>query len=117
MKNVVPLKKKLRVPSKFNAEEFFSNYFGIIVGDDCKPSIVELKVAADQVKYFESLPLHYSQKAIETTQDYTVFQYFLVPTLDFRQEILSHGPAVTVLSPEYFRQEVLDDIKNMVSNY
>lgn len=117
MLNVVPTKKALKVPAKFNAKEFFSNYFGIIVGEECKPSIVDIKVIADQVKYVETLKLHDTQTAIEVTPEYTVFRYYLVPTFDFRQELLSRGPSVEVLSPEWFRDEVKGDILGMMKNY
>ena len=117
MLGVVQTKKVLKVPAKFDAKEYFSNYFGIIVGNDCKPSIVEIKVAADQVKYIETLKLHESQTVIETTPEYSVFRYCLVPTFDFRQEILSHGPDMEVLSPEWFREEVKQDIVGMMKNY
>ena len=117
MKNAVQTKKKLKVPAKFNAEEFFSGYFGIIVGDNCKPSTVEIKVDEDQVKYFESLPLHHSQTPVVTTEDYTIYQYHLVPTFDFRQEVLRHGPSVEVLTPEWFRDEVAEDVRNMMKRY
>lgn len=119
MKNAVQTTKKLKVPARFNAVEFFANYFGIIVGNDCKPSTVELRVVADQVKYFESLPLHDSQTKVQSASndEYTVFQYHLVPTFDFRQEILRHGPDVEVLSPEWFRDEVKADIAQMYKNY
>ena len=116
MKNVTPLNRNLKVPSRFNAEEFFSNYFGVIV-DGRKPSIVRLKVAADQVRYFESLPVHKSQRVIESTPDYSVFQYQIVPTFDFRQEILSHGPAVEVLAPEELRDEIAADVAQMHKIY
>lgn len=110
-------KKKLDVPKDFNASEFFSNYYGIIVGTDVAPTLVELKVSADQVKYIESLPLHHSQTVVEQTEDYTVFQYHLVPTFDFKQEILSRGPFVKVLSPEWFADEVAADVKEMMKLY
>ena len=116
MKNVTPLNRNLKVPSRFNAEEFFSNYFGVIV-DGRKPSTVKLKVAADQVRYFESLPVHKSQRVIESTPDYSVFQYQIVPTFDFRQEILSHGPAVEVLAPEELRDEIAADVAQMHKIY
>ena len=116
MKNVTPLNKNLKVPSRFNPEEFFSNYFGVIV-DGRKPSIVQLKVAADQVRYFESLPVHKSQRVIESTPEYSVFQYQIVPTFDFRQEILSHGPAVEVLAPEELRDEIAADVTQMHKIY
>lgn len=110
-------KVKLRIPSKFSASEFFANYFGIIVGDNCKPSTVEVRVRADQVKYFESLPLHSTQTAIETTPQYTVYRYHMVPTFDFKQELLGRGPTVKVLSPEWFRDEIAEDIKEMAKQY
>ena len=116
MKNVTPLNRNLKVPSRFNAEEFFSNYFGVIV-DGRKPSTVKLKVAADQVRYFESLPVHKSQRVIESTPDYSVFQYQIVPTFDFRQEILSHGSAVEVLAPEELRDEIAADVAQMHKIY
>lgn len=117
MLNVVPLKKKLKVPSKFNADEFFSNYFGITVDNDIKPSVVELKVFTPQVKYIESLPLHSSQMVVEATPEYTIFRYRLAPTYDFKQEVLRYGPDIQVLAPEWFRDEVASDVKAMVKLY
>ena len=110
-------KKALKVPAKFNAEEFFSNYFGVFVGRNCNPEIVELRVDAYQAKYMETLPLHPSQTVLSSDENYTVFRYFVVPTFDFKQEILSRGPDVEVLTPEWFRQEIMDDIAKMASRY
>lgn len=119
MINVVQTDQDYKLPAKFNAEKFFADYFGIIVGTDYEPIEVRIRVEKDQEKYFDTLPLHDSQHKVEaeSNEDYTIYRYHLATTFDFKQEILSRGPAVTVLSPEYFRQEVLDDIKNMVSNY
>lgn len=116
MINVIPLKKALKRPARFNAEEYFSNYFGVIV-DDRKPSLIDVKVVANQVKYFETLPLHKSQKLVESNPDYSIFRYYLVPTYDFTQEILSHGSAVEVISPEEFRDEIKREVEKMRENY
>ena len=78
---------------------------------------VELKVTAGQVKYFESLPLHASQEVVESTPEYTLFRYRLVPTYDFKQEILRHGPRVEVLAPDWFRDELRSDIEAMARHY
>lgn len=117
MINAVQSKKKLKVPARFNAQEFFSNYFGIIVGSDARPTTVEIKVSADQVKYIKTLPLHASQTLIEETPEYSIYQFHLVPTFDFKQEILSHGPDYEVLSPEWYRDEIKEDIAQMYKNY
>ena len=119
MINITQTNLNYRIPAKFNAEKFFADYFGVIVGTDWEPMEIKIKVVNNQVKYFDSLPLHDSQRKIEEESDehYTVYRYHLAPTHDFRQEILSHGPDVIVLSPEDFREEIMEDIKNMVSNY
>lgn len=116
MIRVVPLKKTLKMPAKFDAVDFFSNYFGVTV-DSRKPVVVKLKVVASQVRYFESLPIHHSQQTIERTQEYSILQYRLVPTYDFRQELLCHGPAVEVLEPEELREEMKSDIRQMFEIY
>lgn len=116
IRSVKETKNSLKVPKKFKADDFFSHFFGIIV-DKRTPETIRLKVDADQVKYYKSLPLHSSQKEIETTEVYTVFQYQLVPTFDFIQEILSKGPSVEVLAPESFRDEIHAEIKAMLARY
>jgi Predicted transcriptional regulator len=116
MINITPLNKALKKPAKFDAADFFSNYFGVTI-DSGEPVTVKLKVIAGQVRYFESLPLHHSQQIIERTPEYSILQYRLVPTYDFRQELLSHGPNVEILEPEELRNEIKADIVQMYENY
>lgn len=119
MINIFQTKKNYKLPEKFNAEKYFADYFGIIVSSDYEPQTVTIRVAKDQEKYFDSLPLHESQKKVEKESDeyYSVYRYHLAPTFDFKQEILSRGPAVEVLEPEAFREEIMDDIAKMASRY
>ena len=88
-----------------------------VILDDRKPSPVKIKVVSGQVRYIDSLPLHDSQQLIEETPEYGIFTYYLVPTYDFRQELLSHGPDVEVLEPEDLRDEMKADIAQMYKNY
>ena len=67
---------------------------------------MDLKVYGTQREYFRTLPLHHSQKEVETENEYSVFRYYFSPTYDFVQEILSHGCEVEVLFPEHLRNEV-----------
>lgn len=107
---------KFRIPARFNAEKYFANLFGVIASED-NPELVRLKVDADQVGYYKSLPLHSSQREIETTDEYSVFEYNLVPTYDFIQEVLSKGPFVEVLAPAKFRDLVHAYTKAMLNRY
>ena len=111
------LKNKLKIPRKFNASEFFLNHYGVSVSQDSKPEHVRIKVEESQVKYLETLPLHRTQKVVEQTDSHAVFDFFIVPTFEFKQEILSRGPFVEVLSPEWFREEIKEDIAEMAKNY
>ena len=115
--NVEEQEMAVNIPEDFDAADCFSRYFGIILSRDIPVETVELKVDADQVMYFRSLPLHPSQTESETNEQYSVFQYRLVPTFDFKQEILSHGCSVEVLAPETLRDEIHAEIKTMLRRY
>lgn len=117
VRDIKILDKPLLLPKDFNAAEFFSDYFGIIIGHNVKPSIVEIKASAEQAKYLESLPLHHSQTVVKATPDYTIFRYCLVPTFDLKQEILSRGSTLEVLSPEWFREEIINEAHKTLEKY
>lgn len=108
---------KFLFPVDFDAGSYFYNSFGIIVYDGSPAETVRLRVYDSKRKYFRTLPLHHSQREVEIRDDYSVFEYFVSPTFDFQQEILSHGDEVEVLAPEHFRREVGDIAVIMASYY
>ena len=119
MHNAMQTEESYKVPKKFNADRFFADYYGVVVGTDKEPQEVKIRVDNDQVSFFDSLPLHHSQQKLEDESDelYTVYRYHLAPSYDLKQEVLSHGPSVEVLSPIEFREEIMDDIATMASRY
>ena len=105
-----------RMPAKFNAHDFFSGIYGARVYPDMMAETVTVKATAMQANYFRSLPLHPSQEEIETTEDYSVFKYFLTPDYDFKQDILSFGTRVEIIEPESLRSEfrkMVNEIKKL----
>ena len=82
-----------------------------------KKENVLLKVMARQSMYFRSLPLHSSQKEVETHDDYSVFSYFLTTDYDLKQDILSFGDKVEVLEPKELRDEMKEMIKSLIIMY
>jgi hypothetical protein len=109
--------KTFKLPKDFHAETFFENSFGIIVDEDIAVCILKIKVYGNKRKFLKTLPLHHSQEEIETDESFSVFSYFLSPTFDFRQEILSHGDEIEVLSPQWFRDEIKDVVQRMNKLY
>lgn len=109
------LEEHFEIPKGFDAEEYFGNYFGVIIGEE--PEDVKIRVVPDQVKYFRTLPLHGSQRETVQEDGSSVFSYHIAPTFDFVQEILSHGTDVEVLEPAELRESVADIIAGMASRY
>ena len=109
------LDQDYEIPSDFDAEGFFSNYFGIIVSEE--PAEVKLRVEPFQANYFRTLPLHHSQKEAEPVDGWPVFTYRIAPTFDIIQEILSKGPDVEVLAPQSLRQDIADTAAAMHQLY
>ncbi len=102
------------LPDDFDAQEFFSSCFGIIVEPDKKIETVRLIVYGNQYKYIRSLPLHHSQKEIKTDKemDFKIFEYQLRPSFDFVKEILSYGDEIEVESPSWLRDVVANITRN-----
>ena len=67
--------------------------------------------------YLRTLPWHSSQKEVYQAKEYSEFEYFLRPTFDFRQEILSQGDEVEILEPVSFRQEIIEVLQNTMERY
>lgn len=109
------LEEHFEITKGFDAEEYFGNYFGVIIGEE--PEDVKIRVVPDQVKYFRTLPMHGSQRETVQEDGSSVFSYHIAPTLDFVQEILSHGADVEVLEPAELRESVADIIAGMASRY
>ena len=104
-------------PEDFSPQEYFADCFGIIVDADYKPEDVRLKVSAGQANYLRSLPLHSTQKEIERSGEYSIFQLHLCPEFDFQQEVLSMGEDIEVLEPIWVRKEIAGKIKRMWNKY
>ena len=110
-------REKFVLPAGFDAGEYFGDSFGIYTLENVAPQIVTVRVGEGQDRYFDSLPLHHSQTLVERSQGYSVYAYRLIPTFDFIQELLSHGDALEVLSPEPLRRLVAEKVARMNEFY
>ena len=109
--------QKFKMPKDFDAEEMYEDAYGIVIGKEEKVERIEINVYNNQAKYFRSLPLHSSQREIETSDSCSVFEYYLKPTYDFIQELLLHGPDVEVIHPNSLRQLMKQRIEEMAELY
>ncbi|HNY06191.1 MAG TPA: WYL domain-containing protein [Candidatus Egerieousia sp.] len=117
IKDLQYTKIKFSVQIGFDAQAYFANTIGVSVLPDEKPQIIHLKVNADQCKYFDTLPLHFSQKKIESRDSYSIYEYCLSNSYELMQEVISHGADVEVISPAYIRDKVKVWVKELCDMY
>ena len=111
-------RKDFKLPEKFNADNYFADWFGIVHDDiNYKPEKIRLKVWAKQRNYFNTLPLHHSQKEVETHEDWSIFEYRMAPTWDLEQELLQYNDNVEVLEPQSLRDQMIEHAGNILKLY
>ena len=108
---------KFKMPDSFNPNEFFSEYYGVIIDEEQTVEEIKLKVSAAQANYLRSLPMHHSQQEIEKSSEFSIFRMIVKPTYDFQQEILKNGEDIEVLEPLWLRNKIADKIKGMLNKY
>ncbi len=109
--------KSYSLPSSFDSEEYFYNSYGIINDSNIPATEIRIKANGIKAKYIAALPLHHSQTEINKCDNYTIYSFYLSPTYDFRQELLSHGAEIEVLSPQWFRDDIISQIKEQLKMY
>lgn len=115
MKDVTALNDTFTPDPGFDAATYFKDSYGIVVTQSDVKKVV-LKVDSRQAKYFAALPLHHSQ--YQTVSDsYSLFTMWLRITDDFVEELLSHGPRITVLEPAELRARMKRELGDALANY
>lgn len=105
------------LPPDFDPSEYYDDCYGITRDENLKPRLIRIRVKGNRSKYLDTLPLHHSQNRLKTEGDHVIYEYYLRPAIDFIQELLSMGDEVEVLSPDSFREEVAEIIRNMGEFY
>lgn len=103
------------LPEDFDAEAEFANYYGVFTNREAE--LVRVRINKVGAPYMRTLPLHHSQKEVLTTDDYAEFTFWIAPTFDFIQQLRTHGSQLEVLSPEWLRKEMYEDVKKLLLRY
>jgi len=106
-----------RIDPDFDAREYFQYAFGTRVEKGNPPCSVVLRVASCQVPYLRTLPLHPSQREVETTPEYSIFELNVALTIELCFQILYYGCRIEVLSPTDLRDTIHGEIVRMAELY
>lgn len=111
------LERDFSLPKGFDAQEYFSPYYGVAIGYDIKPQKIVIRANESHKYYMATLPLHHSQKLIEDCGEYADFELNLAPTYDFIMKLLQFGSMIEVISPLSLRQTMKGWISEMLGLY
>lgn len=103
--------------SDITVHEYFKDSFGINHSDDGKAETIRIKVYGTQVEYVRALPIHESQVEVETSDEWSIFEYRIIPCYNFYQQLLWHREKIEVISPESIRAEMKKIIAEIQDNY
>lgn len=117
MGNITLTEQKMTPTHNISIDEYFDGSFGANHSDEQKPERILIKVYNTQVEYVKALPMHESQKEIEATDEWSIFEYRLVPCYNFYQQLLWHREKLEVLEPQYVRDEIKMVIQKMLEHY
>lgn len=99
-------KKKFKFDESLNASNYFEDCYGVM-RDETKPAErIVLRAYGTEANYLRDLKLHHSQKEIATADEYSDFELFLRPSMDFRGKIMERGERLKVMEPEHLAAEI-----------
>ncbi len=117
MDNIRLTEEKIFPSKKISADEYFDGSFGVNHSDDQKPERILIKVYSTQVEYVRALPIHESQKEVETTDEWSIFEYRIIPCFNLYQQLLWHREKLEVLEPKSVREEMKKIVEEIQKNY
>ena len=103
-------------PDDFSPEAYFSEYYGILT-DDTPMAHVVIRTYGSTPNYLRTLPLHASQKELQSTDEFTDFSLDIRPTADFINTLLSHSDGLEVLEPADLRLKIREILTRTLNRY
>lgn len=99
------------------ADVYWEGSFGVNHSDNQVPERIVIKVYGSQVNYVRALPIHVSQKELESNEEYTLFEYHIVPCYNLYQQLLWHREKLEIVEPIHMREEMAKIIRAMTALY
>lgn len=92
-------------PKDFSPEDYFAEYFGVMT-DGTPLEHVVLRAYGKMANLLRTLPLHASQRELESGDGYTDYALDIRPSIDFVSELLSKIDGLDVLEPLSLKEKI-----------
>jgi predicted DNA-binding transcriptional regulator YafY len=103
--------------TEMNLNDYFFDAIGITVPPDKKVETVLLRIAASQMPYIKTRPIHGSQRILEQDDEHAIVEIKVYNTYELKSILLSFGSNIEVLSPDSLRKEIAEIVNRMNSKY
>ena len=117
MDNIRLTEQKMLPSNDVTADEYWEGSFGVNHSDNQVPKRIVIKVYGSQANYVRALPIHESQKELECTDEYTIFEYHIVSCFNLYQQLLWHREKLEIIEPIEMREEMKKIVQNIISLY
>jgi hypothetical protein len=117
IESVEILEQKFKIDEDFDAAEYFSDSYGIVVAENVEVERIVIRAFGYEPYYLRDLPLHHTQREIKSTDDYSDFELRLRPTSEFKAQLMSRGQWIEVLEPQSLADEIVEWHKNAIKRY
>jgi hypothetical protein len=104
-------------PEDFCTERFFKDFYGVLCHADEEVERIVIRAYPPLTHYLRTLPLHHSQKELQSTPEYADFEFYLHPTFDFLQELFAQTHEVEVLEPLRLRNSMKEYLLKALKRY
>ena len=98
--------EKFEYEKDFDPAGWFRDCYGIVRDEEVPVQRVVIRAFGKEANYLRDLPLHHSQKEIETGAEFSDFELTLRPTADFFSPLLARGAAIKVLEPAHLAEDI-----------
>lgn len=109
--------ERFTLDEDFDAQTYFSDCYGIVNNPDSHMERIVFRAYGRETFYQRDLPFHHSQREIATTDQYSDFEIQLRPTKDFYTPLLSRGPNIKVLEPQWLADEIKRQLNEAAGLY
>lgn len=108
------------IPFVENTFVDFTTHFNNIIGvtqpnDDIKEETVILKFDENRFPYVVNKPIHHTQKVLDN--ELCTLSFHVRPNKELESRIFSYGPQVEVISPKWFREQIMKKIEENYKKY
>ena len=103
------------INTEIDFDHHFDNVVGVTIPNNPEGKRIVFRTTPERYSYIWSKPLHPSQRIVDRKQ--CMLSIDVAPNPELEQKLLSFGPDVEVLEPEYLREHIKKKVEESYKKY